>query len=336
MGDPAAPEGPKNRESDAATDIPVAPVVSIPDRRRIDSDVRAFLREPSTPWIVFDQEGRPPSQLNVGEILRGPRRTLLSDFDFSATAAVDFASVSSARRTSELSSLSVASDLRASAGAVAPAMGPLPLDPDVTAEGHVAERFEESVGPIFGSQFGLRRRVFAASAAGVGLLSLLVVGTIALRSAAGDTTALRDMRNVAVAQLGAQAVAQPVSQPGAQAAGADTPAQLPAIDLAPQPAVAPPAVVAASAASPVPVPVALTVVPPRTDPAAKGGGGKYGRLTITGDARSKDVFMDGKRMLGRGQRTFSVMCGMHTIAVSLRSDAHEVEIPCNAELVVGK
>lgn len=203
-------------------------------------------------------------------------------------------------------------------------MGPLPLDPDVTAEGHVAERFEESVGPIFGSQFGLRRRVFAASAAGVGLLSLLVVGTIALRSAAGDTTALRDMRNAAVSQL------------GAQAAGADTPAQLPAIDLAPQPAVAPPAVVAASPASPVLAPVALTVVPPRTDPAAKGGGGKYGRLTITGDARSRDVFMDGKRMLGRGQRTFSVMCGMHTIAVSLRSDAHEVEIPCNAELVVGK
>ena len=328
MGHPAAPEGPKRPEKDAATDIPVAPVVSIPDRRRIDSDVRAFLREPSTPWIVFDQEGRPPSQLNVGEILRGPRRTLLSDFDFSATAAVDFASVSSARRTPEPSSLSVASDLRASAGAVAPAMGPLPLDPDVTAEGHVAERFEESVGPTFGPQFGLSRRVFAASAAGVALLSLLVGGTIALRSAAGDTTALRDMRNVAVAQPGSQA--------GAQAAGADTPAQLPAIDLAPQPAVAPPAVVAASAASPVPAPVALTVVPPRTDPAAKGGGGKYGRLTITGDARSRDVFMDGKRMLGRGQRTFSVMCGMHTIAVNLRSDAHEVEIPCNAELVVGK
>jgi hypothetical protein len=63
---------------------------------------------------------------------------------------------------------------------------------------------------------------------------------------------------------------------------------------------------------------------------------KYGRLTIAGDARAKDVFMDGKRMLGRGARSFSVMCGAHTIAVNVRSDAHQVEIPCNAELVVGK
>ncbi len=311
MGHPAAPEGPKGPEKDAATDIPVAPVVSIPDRRRIDSDVRAFLREPSTPWIVFDQEGRPPSQLNVGEILRGPRRTLLSDYDFSATAAVDFASVSSAQRISEPSSLSVASDLRATAAAVAPAMGPLPLDPDVTAEGHVADHSEESVEPIFGSRFGLSRRVLGASAAAVGLLSLLVVGTVALRSAAADTTALGDMRNVA------------------------GPALIPSFDLAPQPAVAPPPVVVVPVAPPASVAsVAFAVVAPRTD-AAKSGG-KYGRLTITGDARSKDVFMDGKRMLGRGQRTFSVMCGSHTIAVNVRTDAHDVEIPCNAELVVGK
>jgi hypothetical protein len=194
-------------------------------------------------------------------------------------------------------------------------MGPLPLDPDVTAEGHVAEHSEESVGPIFGSRFGLSRRVLGASAAGVGLLSLLVVGTIALRSVAADTTALGDMRNVAA------------------------PAQIPSFDLAPQPAVAPPTVVAAPVVTVAPVApvasVALSVLAPRTD-AAKSGGGRYGRLTITGDARSKDVFMDGKRMLGRGQRTFSVMCGSHTIAVNVRTDAHDVEIPCNAELVVGK
>jgi hypothetical protein len=79
------------------------------------------------------------------------------------------------------------------------------------------------------------------------------------------------------------------------------------------------------------------VVTPRVGEAsARSGANKYGRLTIAGDARAKDVFMDGKRMLGHGARTFSVMCGAHTIAVSVRSDAHEVEIPCNAELVVGK
>jgi hypothetical protein len=31
---------------------------SYPDRRRLDSDVRAFLRQPSTPWIVFDRDSR--------------------------------------------------------------------------------------------------------------------------------------------------------------------------------------------------------------------------------------------------------------------------------------
>jgi hypothetical protein len=46
--------------------------------------------------------------------------------------------------------------------------------------------------------------------------------------------------------------------------------------------------------------------------------------------------MDGKRMLGRGARSFTVMCGPHTIAVGNRADAHEVLVPCNAELVVGK
>jgi hypothetical protein len=312
MGDPASPEGPKNLGTDASVSTPAAPAVSIPDRRRIDSDVRAFLREPSTPWIVFDQEGRPPSQLAVGEILRGPRRTLLSDYDFSATAAVDFASAPAhaAQRISEPNARSAASDLRAAA---ALPTAPAPIDADVTAEGHVAEP-SAMVGPTFGPRFGVSRRMLA-SAAAVGLLSLLVVGTIALRAASPDTRALANVVSAVNA-----ATAQP--------------ADAPAIDVAPQPAVAPPPVVAAvTAAAPV---VALTMIAPRPDAATKNGGGKYGRLTIAGDARSKDVFMDGKRMLGRGQRTFSVMCGMHTIAVNVRSDGHEVEIPCNAELVVGK
>jgi len=82
MRDPAAPEAPEIPEIEGPSGDSGNSGVSIPDRRRIDSDVRAFLREPSTPWIVFDQEGRPPSQLAVGEVLKGPRRTLLSDYDF--------------------------------------------------------------------------------------------------------------------------------------------------------------------------------------------------------------------------------------------------------------
>jgi hypothetical protein len=313
MRDPGVPEGPKTAET-AGTATPTGTSgVSIPDRRRIDSDVRAFLREPSTPWIVFDQEGRPPSQLAVGEILRGPRRTLLSDYDFSATAAVDFPSTHA--RISEPSSLAVSSDL-ASAAAAAPSPVFTNVSDDADASELVAPRM-----------FGLHRhrRVLGASAAAVALVSMLAVGIFALRGATHDALDAKTLRSVAAAQ--------PAAQPGAVGA--------PPIDLSPQPAVAPPPVVPppvvptpVAQAPAAPTPFAVTIIPPKTD--AKGGGGKYGRLTIAGDARAKDVFFDGKRMLGRGQRSFSVMCGMHTISVNVRNDAHEVEIPCNAELVVGK
>ncbi|MDB5215439.1 MAG: hypothetical protein JWO86_3366 [Myxococcaceae bacterium] len=317
MRDPEAPEGPKTAETAGSATPTGTSGVSIPDRRRIDSDVRAFLREPSTPWIVFDQEGRPPSQLAVGEILRGPRRTLLSDYDFSATAAVDFASTHA--RISEPSSLAVSSDL-ASAAAAAPS----PVFTDVSDDAEASEL----VAP---RMFGLHRhrRVLGASAGAVALVSMLAVGIFALRGATHDALDAKTLRSVAAAQ------------PAAVGA--------PPIDLSPQPAVAPPPVVpipvaqAAVVSTPVvptpvaqapaaPPPFAVTIIPPKTD--AKGG--KYGRLTIAGDARAKDVFFDGKRMLGRGQRSFSVMCGTHTISVNVRNDAHEVEIPCNAELVVGK
>jgi hypothetical protein len=308
MRDPASPEGPKVPETASASGTGV----SIPDRRRIDSDVRAFLREPSTPWIVFDQEGRPPSQLAVGEILKGPRRTLLSDYDFfPATAAVDRApspsSPSSPSKIVEPSSLAVASDLAA-------------LRASSSAQFDAVAR-EASAIPMF----GLSRRVLGASAAAFALLSMLAVGTLALRSASHDGA---EFRNVAVAQ--------PATRPDPRAT---VPAETPPPDLdvkAPvyesQPAVAP----APAPAAPAPAAVTLSVVPAHNDASAKSGANKYGRLTITGDARSKDVFMDGKRMLGRGARSFSVMCGPHTIAVSVRSDAHDVDIPCNAELVVGK
>ena len=59
----------------------------------------------------------------------------------------------------------------------------------------------------------------------------------------------------------------------------------------------------------------------------------FGKLSVTG---SRDVFLDGKRLLGRGARSFTVMCGTHSIAIGVRTDAHDLDVPCNAELVVGK
>lgn len=56
---------------------------SYPDRRRIDSDVRAFLRQPSTPWIVFDRASRvamseTPDVKMDGAVFRSPMSSVLA------------------------------------------------------------------------------------------------------------------------------------------------------------------------------------------------------------------------------------------------------------------
>ena len=292
MRDPFSPDPPRAPETAVspgiATENARIATVSVPDRRRIDSDVRAFLREPSTPWIVFDQEGRPPSQLAVGEVLTVPRKTLLSDYDFfPATRAVDDASSSAIKV--EPSSLAVASDLHDDeADVAAPAGMPEPL-------------------PRLG---GLSRRVLGASAAAVALMSLLAVGVLALRGSSPDSVSARSA----------------LSAPPAQRSfGAAVPVEIPPPDLAVSTPVAPPTALAVAA------PVA-----PRDEAMSKPASKRWGRLSVAGDARGKEVFMDGKRMLGRGARSFTVMCGTHAIAIGNRADAHDVEVPCNAELVIGK
>jgi hypothetical protein len=298
--------------------------------------VRAFLREPSTPWIVFDQEGRPPSQLAVGEVLKGPRRALLSDYDFfpatSAVDGIDQTPVPLPLRTLEPSSLSVSSDLRAASDAAASSQIYPPATTDVAAIDDALPAF--SAAPIF----GVSRRVLGASAAGVALLSLIVVGGLALRSMSSSATDGATFRNAVIVQTAARA-----------AAAAPVPADIPPPDLdvkapsarvvAPEPTIAAPApvmiptplaVAAPAAAAAADLPVAVTIIPP------KNGVNKYTRFTITGDARAKDVYLDAKRMLGRGTRSFSVMCGAHTISINVRNEPHDVDFPCGAELVVGK
>lgn len=292
MREPSSPNGGKNVGSEAPSG---ASGVSIPDRRRIDSDVRAFLREPSTPWIVFDREGRPPSQLAVGEVLSVPRKSLLSFSDasfFPATAIVD--ATPSTRH--EPSSLAVASDLESEDARAA------------SAEDEVGG--DASPIPVF----RLGRRALGASAAALGVVAMLAVGALALRGAADGAP-----RNVAATQLASRSF------------GAAVPADIPPPELD----------VKASAAAPASVaPAAAAAAAPATQAAApvKASAKKYGRLSITGDARSRDVFFDGKRLLGRGARGFTVMCGPHTVAVGTRTDVREVDIPCTggAELVIGK
>ena len=173
MRDPASPEGPKDPETVTSSGTSG---VSIQDRRRIDSDVRAFLREPSTPWIVFDQEGRPPSQLAVGEILKGPRRTLLSDYDFfPATAAVDEAS-SHSKVVGVNRLIEVSSDLSSSAASstqLNAVLAPLRDSdlPELSAS-----------SPTAFPRFGISRRVLGAAAGAAALLSMLVVGAVDRKS----------------------------------------------------------------------------------------------------------------------------------------------------------
>ena len=291
MRDPLSPDPPEAAETAVSlgttTESPRIAAVSLPDRRRIDSDVRAFLREPSTPWIVFDQEGRPPSQLAVGEVLTVPRKTLLSDYDFfPSTRAVDDASSSAIKL--EPSSLAVASDLE-----------------DDERDTDLAPRAVLSGSQPLG---GLSRRVLGVSAAAVALMSIFAVGVFALRGSSPDAVSARSALS---------------AQPAQRSFGGVVPAEIPPPDLAASTPVATPTAVAA--------PVA-----PRDEAMSKPASKRWGRLSVAGDARGKDVFMDGKRMLGRGARSFTVMCGTHSIAIGLRADAHAVEVPCNAELVLGK
>ena len=69
MGLPSKPDALENK---LETSTPVGRDPSYPDRARIDSDVRAFLRPASSPWIVFDRDSRvddfAKSALRVGAV----------------------------------------------------------------------------------------------------------------------------------------------------------------------------------------------------------------------------------------------------------------------------
>ena len=265
-----APPNASNPADPAAAGLPGA---STPDRRRIDSDVRAFLREPSTPWIVFDQDARPASQLAASELMpwRCPLSSVMPEHGFfPATAAIDAQHVTAL----EPSSLAVASDLVDEAPAAHADLGsdPIPMR-------------------------RLSRRVLGAAVGGAAMLAVVAIGLMAL--------------SATPAPEGAPAAAANAGPSGGDLLPPD-------LDVKAAPPPAAPPVVAAIA--------------PENRPLAQ----RFGRLSIVGDARGRDVFLDGKRMLGKGTRSFTVTCGPHAIAIGNRADAREMDVPCNAELTLGK
>jgi hypothetical protein len=80
------------------------------------------------------------------------------------------------------------------------------------------------------------------------------------------------------------------------------------------------------------------VTPPSDESPAKAAARKWARLSTTNESQSRGVFLDGKRLLGKGARSFTISCGAHTIAVGSRTDVREVDLPCTGvyELVVTK
>ncbi len=254
----------------------VLPSNLTPDRKRIDSDVRAFLRQPSTPWITFDKD-EPVYRSAASSILTAPNVFPADVPGHEAPKA-------------EPSSFAVASDF----------LGPEPRDIEGDPIASGGDRFlpvKRSSRIVVGA---------AATFALVGLATAIAFGTSA--PTADESTRSHRAPSTAYAT-------QPSSASTSSPAGAD----LTPPDLDPKP-------VATSTSEPAPA----VATPPA--PAKE----QYARLSIAGKARNGFVFLDGKRLLGKGARSFTITCGMHQIAVNERSNVKDVDVPCNGEMVISE
>jgi hypothetical protein len=274
MRSPFESEGQKYDDSHAGT---LRRDPSFVDRRRLDSDVRAFLRQPSTPWVVFDRDSRlPPAELAPGAVLTSAAPSVLTGFSNGGF----FPPSQPFAPPQDGSTAAMVSEVAGAGHEDRPAL------PSVAAR-------------------DLRSRVLAM-ALGTGI-GLLVFGGGAA---------------VMLATHGAPA---PPARASA-ATTAESALDVPPPDLDPKPAnesAAP----ASAPTSPAPRAAVASVDTSK---------GKFGRLSITAGARTKQVYLDGKRLLGTGVRSFTVLCGPHTIAVGTKADAKELDVPCGGELVVSQ
>jgi hypothetical protein len=292
---------------------------SYPDRPRVDSDVRALLRQPSTPWIVFDRDSRVAAgEMAVPEVV-------LSSFRRSIVASSEVAEAQLAQPAQPAQPMFPTED----PAAIAEAASSARAEPSSLI---VSSDIEIDVDPTdlrdaLEAPFAARRpRGLAWAAAAAGVLAV-VAATIGVQAGASH----RD----AQASAAAEAARTETAAGAAQAARAASAAALPST------AVTAPATGAArsnEAATPAAKPgdssrEALSTAAATSKRARTS---RYGHLAIRGDAVRTTVWLDGKRLLGRGARAFSVACGDHTIAVGHKAAARAVEIPCGGRLVVGE
>jgi len=356
--------------SENKPESPVNPAVTVnrdpsyPDRARIDSDVRAFLRPVSSPWIVFDRDSRvddfAKSALRVGAVFSSSP-SLLEPSPMTPSSPPPVIDIEAPAKklalreevviTDEASAPAPALDpiregvvLSSPRSSVAPEttnMFPTPTSPapevvepsNLVVATDVIANESSSLMPssldashddapdafMLPSATKLSGRTMAIAGAAFGVLALVGLSTIALsRSSVKNASAEAKVQSMQVVQPQQRDEIPPV----ALAAPTQPTMEL---DSAPLAAPAP----APKAASEAPVVDPVTKMP--LDPKKR-----FGKLTIKADAKHKNVWFDGKRMLGSGQRTFMVFCGMHTIAVADKTDTKDVEIPCNGEYTVTK
>ena len=251
------------------------------DRRRIDSDVREMLRQPSTPWITFNRASR-ASGLSVGDVL--PRRASVIEVLPAHPTSMP------APPTTEPSGMAVTSDL----GAEAPSV--------VTVTPVVAEL----TAPLTARRSGWSPLSIAVVAAGLTLSAGLVVATSTYDAPAPRAAAAAKRAPIAKA-----------------AVKMDSPPDAPPPDLG----------VGLANTS---LGHGPTEAPKEVKSAKDAKDAKFGRLTIRGAAKSKNVFLDGKRLLGSGVRSFTVQCGAHTVSTQSREGGAAIDVPCNGELVVDR
>ncbi len=356
MGLPSNPDAPENKASNTADTVNRDP--SYPDRARIDSDVRAFLRPVSTPWIVFDRDSRvddfAKSALRVGAVFASSpsfRPEVIKAAEEIGKPVSEVAAMSLPLAPLEQPSAGeplVREDVFRAGAVLAPAMSSVVTEPgmfpasasspesvvepsnlvvasDVMRDSSSIVIHDDVRSAVEADPFATpslvavapkRGRFAALAGACAGVLALVGVTAVVLSGAT---------RLHAKASTTAPAVQLAAAMP---AAAAMPVAPVETTELDAIPASPPPAKTAEAAAERAPEPAAPKIP---TDPKKR-----FGKLTIKSDAKYKNVWFDGKRMLGTGQRSFLVFCGMHTIAVADKADARDVEVPCNGEYVVSK
>lgn len=344
---------PDSLENEGAVNPALVRDPSYPDRARIDSDVRAFLRPASTPWIVFDRDSRvddfAKSALRVGAVFASRP---------SYRPEVIKAAVDSGRPLDEIAALPL-SQLDLARPVSITDLGSAQTAPDPFRAGVTLNPFLSSVLPDNGV-FPPTSPESAVEPSSIVVSSDVVDGAIdiavdAEARALSGVVRSRRARFAAIAGgvAGALAVVAALLVTGLpQLKNApltnETRAAAAKVEPAPPPAVAP-VVVAKQETSPAPAEAPAVAKPASepdtakvpTDPHKRSYSSasrqeRFGRLTLKGEATRKVVWFDGKRMLGNGQRTFMVYCGMHTVAVSDKADTKDVEIPCNGEYTVSK